>query len=273
MLYRVIILAGLLGLAGSAGCGGCTPGGFDAGVPDTTIGGTFTAAWSLVDETTNQPVSCDKIDPNARVSVELTGAVPGGSEPFSCKSLQGMSSTVLAPGTYTVRYELNVQEGSKTVTVASVAGPSVTILSGQDVKLDPITFRVNATGALQLTLRAGSSGNCGATGAGITGMTITLVHDGGPGDTACEPVVFALSSGGTFDARSCSSPSVQSCVPADITLTVPSLPSGPYQIHVVGKKLTTVCWTNNDAFTVPAQGKSLIRMLNLALESETPNCP
>jgi hypothetical protein len=272
MLYRVFLLAGLFGLATNAGCGGCTPGGFDAGVPDATVGGTFTAAWSVVDETTNQPVSCDKIDLNARVSVELTGPVPGGSEAFSCKSLGGMSSTTVPPGTYIVRYQLDVQEGSKTVTVASVTGPSVTIRSGDDVKLAPVTFRVNATGGLQLTLQAGTSGNC-VGGAGITGFTISLVHDGGPGDTACEPVVFALSGGGTFDARSCSSPSVQRCVAADETLTVASLPSGPYQIHVAGKKLTTVCWTNNDSFTVPAQGKTATLMLNLALDGGSPSCP
>lgn len=272
MLYRVFLLAGLLGLASSAGCGGCTPGGFDAGVPDTTIGGTFTTAWSVVDETTGQPVSCDKIDPNARVNVDLTSAGPGGSESFSCKSLQGMASTALPPGRYTVRYQLDIQEGGKTVTVTSVAGPIVTIVSGQDVKLEPVTFRVNATGGLQLTLQAGTSGNC-VGGAGITGFSISLAHDGGPGDTACEPVVFALSSGGTFDAGNCSSPPVQTCVAADVTLTVASLPSGPYQIHVLGKKLSNVCWTNNDSFTVPAQGKTVTRMLNLALESETPNCP
>jgi hypothetical protein len=268
MLFRVFLLAGLIGLAGSSGCG--DDGGFNIGVPDATVGGTFTAAWSIIDETTGQTVSCDKIDPNATVFLQVTHQGPGASESFSCKSLQGMSSTALSPGTYNVSYELHVPEGGQTVTIATAPSQSVTIASAEDKKFDPVTFRVNATGALQLTLRAGAAGNCMG-GAGITGLSISLVHDGGPGDNTCEPVMFAMSSGGTFDASSCSSPLVQGCIAADVTLTAARLPSGPYQIHIIGKKVTTVCWTNNDSFSVLAQGKTLIKMLNLA--PETPACP
>jgi hypothetical protein len=85
-------------------------------------------------------------------------------------------------------------------------------------------------------------------------------------------VVFALSGGGTYNANDCSAPAVTRCIAASETLTVASLPSGPYQIHVRGKKGPLDCWINDDALRVPPQGQVLSQTLNLALQSELVGC-
>jgi hypothetical protein len=86
-------------------------------------------------------------------------------------------------------------------------------------------------------------------------------------------VVFVLSGGGSYSASDCSTPAVTRCIAADETLTVASLPSGSYQIHVRGKNGTVDCWVNDDVLRVPPQSELLSLTLNLALQSETPSCP
>jgi len=271
MLFRVFILAGLIGLACSTGCG--DDGGFDAGVPDTVAQGSITVTWSITDPAGvelggTRSQQCDKA---GAIKVILTATKLGGAsidlDPFSCDS--GQATQALDFGVYNFTFALHGFENGQNLKITSTNRSQINVTAGAPVPLAPITFPINATGGLQLTLLAGTSGNCMG-GAGITGLSISLAHDGGPGDTACEPVVFGLSSGGTFDASSCSSPSVQGCVDAGVTLTAPSLPSGPYLIQVIGKKLSTVCWTNNDSFSVPSQGRTLSRVLNLA---RAPGCP
>lgn len=277
MLFRRFTRAGLaaawavcVGMAGCSSCG--NGGGFDAGPPDNPVaGGTFSLGWSLVDDATSRPVSCDRIDPNATVFVQLSKEGTGGVESFACKPLQGTSLTAFTPGSYTATYELHVPVNGQTMTIATAGPQSVVISSGQDVALPAITFHVNATGRLELMLRAGASGNC-AGGAAITGFSITLEHNGDPPDTGCAPVVFALSGGGTYSASDCSSPAVTRCIAATETLTVASLPSGPYRIHVRGKKGTLDCWSNDDALRVPPQGSALAETLNLAFATGTPGC-
>lgn len=270
MLYRMLTLAaGLITLASWAGCDGCGGGGFDAGGPDLAIAaGRFSLAWSVIDQATHQSVSCDKLDPNATVFVQASGPRGGSVESFACKALQGTSLTPLAPGTYSFSYELHVAGG----TIATATGQSgVAIGPGQEFPLDSIAFAVNPTGRMQLMLHAGAAGNC-AGGAGITGFAISLQHAGGAGDTGCAPTVFALSGGGSYNANDCSAPAVTRCIAADETLTAASLPSGPYQIHVRGKKGTLDCWINDDALRVPPQGALLSQTLNLALQSEMVGC-
>lgn len=266
MLFRLFTLAVGLSLLGASGCGGCgDDGGFDAARPDSAVpGGTFSLAWSLIDDATSRPVTCDKIDPNATVFVQLSHEGTGGVESFSCKTLQGTSIATFKPGTYNVTYELHMPVNGQTVTIATATPQSAVMLaSGQNTALTPITFHVNATGRLELMLRAGSTGNCTG-GAAITGFAISLEHSGDPPDTGCAPVVFTLSGGGTYNANDCSSPTVTRCIEATETLTVTSLPSGPYQIHVRGKKGTLDCWLNDDALRVPPQAMTLSRTLNLA---------
>jgi hypothetical protein len=272
MRFRLCILTvGLFALALS-GCGGCgDDGGFDARRPDSApTGGTFSLSWSLTDDATHQRVTCDKIDPNATVVIEARHGATSGVEVLSCKPLQGTSLTAFPPGIYSFSYELHMQFNGQTITVATATGQgNVTISSGQNATLDPIEFHVNAVGGLVLMLQAGATGNC-AGGAGITGFAISLEHTGDPPDTGCASVVFSLSGGGTYNANDCASPAVTRCIAATETLSVPSMPSGPYQIHIRGKKGTLDCWTNDDSLRVPPQGLTLSRTLNLAL---SPSCP
>jgi hypothetical protein len=174
----------------------------------------------------------------------------------------------LSPGTYGFSYELHVAGR----TIATATGPSdVMISAGREIQLPAIAFQVNASGRLEVMLRAGAAGNC-AGGAVITGFALSLQHAGGPGDTGCAPVVFTLSGGGSYTAGDCSSPQVTRCIADDETLTVTSLTSGPYEIHVRGKKGPLDCWVNDDVLRVPPQGQLLSQVLNLALQSETPGC-
>jgi hypothetical protein len=108
-------------------------------------------------------------------------------------------------------------------------------------------------------------------GAGITGFTITLVHTG----DGCAPVTFTRMRGTTMLGSylvNCSSPMVTTCIESDETLTVPSMQSGPYQIHVRGKNNAVDCWKNDDALQVPPQGKTLTETLNLAFQTGTMGC-
>ena len=283
MLSRVLTVAvGLLGLAGGAACSGCgDDGGFDAGPPDGSAGGTFSLAWSLIDDSgtftcTDVAACCNKLDPNATIFVQASRIGTGGVELFSCKSAQSMSATAFAPGAYNFSYALRILVGDHNETIAMAAPQdNVMLESGRTVVLRPISFHVNLTGGLQLMLQAGAAGakNC-VGGAEISGFAISLEHAGGPGDTGCAPVVFTLSGGGTYNANNCSSPSTGRCIESTETLTVPSLPAGPYRIHVRGKKRGTLdCWSNDDLLAVPPQGRPLIRTLNLAFASATPGCP
>jgi len=270
-LRALTLTAGLLGLAGGAGCGSCNDGGFDAAVPDgRPAGGTFSLGWTLSDQSSGQPVTCDKLDPNATVFVTASREGTGGLESFSCKNMQATSAGRFAPGLYNFTFELHIPapDGQVQTIATAPAQSAVAIPSGRDVALAPVAFQVNATGALQIRLLAGAGANC----PGISGFAISLEHAGGPGDTGCAPVVFTLSGGGTYNANNCSAPAVGRCIESSETLSVASLPSGPYQIHVTGKKVTADCWSNNDMLRVPPQGAVFNQSLNLALASENPGC-
>jgi hypothetical protein len=274
MLFRALILVvGLAGLACWAGCDGCNDDGFDAGVPDGPAApGAFSLSWTIQDQASGQPVTCDKLDSNATVFVEARRQGTGGTESFTCKNAQAMSARRFTPGLYNFTYELHGLRDGQSLTLATAAPQSsVMIPSGADISLDPIRFQVDATGKLELMLHAGGAGNC-ASGAGITGIAISLEHAGEPGDTGCAPVVFTLSGGGTYNANNCTAPAVGRCIQAGETITVASLPSGPYQIHITGKDNIDDCWSNNDTFRVPPQGETLRQTLNLAFASETPAC-
>lgn len=270
MLFRVLTRAAwLIGLATWSGCEGCDGGGFDAGSPDLAAAvGRFSLSWSVIDQTTGQPVNCDQLDANASVFVQAVREGTGAVESFACRNLQGTSTTPLFPGTYSFDYELHIGGA----TIATASGPSgVVIGPGQEVQLQAITFQVDARGRMELQLRAGAAGNC-TDGAAITGFSLSLQHAGPADDTGCAPVVFVLSGGGMYSATDCSAPAVSRCIAADETLTVANLPSGAYQIHVRGKKGAVDCWVNDDILRVPPQGALLTQALNLALQSETPSC-
>jgi hypothetical protein len=88
-------------------------------------------------------------------------------------------------------------------------------------------------------------------------------------------VTFERRRGGTLVGSyvvSCSSPAVAACIETDETLTVPSMASGPYTIHVRGKIGAVECWNNDDALQVPPQGKLMIQTLNLAFQTGATGC-
>lgn len=281
MLFRVVTkreTADLLGLAGlialaAGGCSGCDDGGFpiDAPMPDATLRGTVSLAWSLTD-LMGHPISCDDVGAGF-VFLELRSksSLSGSVASFACGNSPSMSSPIDV-GTYDVGFELH---GSSLTSVSAPSQTGVVVSADQDTRLAPVTFLVDTNGQLVLGLTApGRTSNCKPTsmmGAGITGTTITLLR----GDGGCAPVTFIRTRGATTLGSytvNCSSPQVASCIENDETLTVTSMLSGPYTIHVRGKILAADCWANDDSFTVPAQGKPRIDTLNLAFQSGTPGC-
>jgi hypothetical protein len=270
--------AALLGLAAllvvsAGGCSGCDDGGFpvDAAIPDATPRGTVSLAWSLTD-LTGRPIQCDEVGATF-VFLELRSksTLSGTVASFSCGNSPS-TSPPLEAGSYDIRFELH---GPALTSVPAPMQSDVVIAANQDTRLQPVTFAIDTSGKLVLGLTAPPrTSNCGGTsmmGAGITTMTITLVR----GDGGCAPVTFVRTHGamtvGNYTVN-CSSPQISSCIENDETLTVTTMPSGPYTIHVRGKINAADCWVNDDTFSVPAQGKARVDTLNLAFKSGTPGC-
>jgi hypothetical protein len=269
VLFRLFIWVGLVGLVGCGGCGGS---GFPTDAPgDSAAPGTVTLAWSLTD-LNGQPIPCDQVGAKT-VSLQLRNreTLSGIAESFSCPNSPSTSQP-LPPGTYDISFELRGVNGTL-ATASSQSG--VMVASGQDTPLTSIAFMVDARGSLVLSFATPpATSNCkptGSMGAGITGMTITLVHTG----DGCAPVTFLIARGATMLGSyvvNCSSPMVTTCIENDETLTVPSMPSGPYTIHVRGKINAIDCWKNDDMLQVPPLGQILRETLNLAFQTGTPGC-
>lgn len=276
MWFRVVLFTGvaLIALAAGAGCGGCDDGGFpaDARPIDAPVArGTVSLAWSLTD-IAGRPIVCDDVGANF-VSVELRSvtSLSGSVASFACSNSPSTSSPIEV-GTYEARFELHGQALTP-VTAPSQSG--VVISKDQNTQLAPVSFAVDNTGKLVLALVAPPlTSNCkpaSMLGAGITGTTITLVRNGG----GCAPVTFVRTRGSTMLGSysvNCSSPQVAPCIENDETLTVSSMSSGGYTIHVRGKVGAVDCWANDDTLQVPAQGKARTETLNLAFQSATPGC-
>jgi hypothetical protein len=272
MSFRVILIATAVS-AFAAGCD-CNGGGFpaDARMIDAPAArGTVSLAWSLTD-LTGQAITCDDVGASF-VSLELRrqASVQGAVASFSCANSPSTSQPIEV-GTYEVRFELR---GQALTPVAAAPQNSVVITRDQNTELAPVTFPVDTNGMLVLAVVAPPfTSNCkpgSLQGAGITTNTITLSRAGG----GCAPVTFVRTRGstqlGTYMVN-CSSPQISTCIENDETLTVQSMPSGPYQIHVRGKLGAVDCWANDDSLQVPAQGKARTETLNLAFQAGTPGC-
>lgn len=264
--------------ATTLGCG--SGGGFpDAPEIDAPLPpGTFTLDWSVTN-TNNDVISCDSIGAQSVTVLLRNRGVQGGStEVFTCPTLEGTSQG-LAPGIYDLNFELVGSGGPQPtgVIATSPAQMAIEIKSGENVRLSPLTFVVDATGGLELNLSTNTlGGNCAATaqdGAGITTMTLTLEH---ASDASCEPVTFNVSAGATGTAGTytvdCATPVAVPCLAADQQLTVAGVPSGSYVVRVRGYKDAAACWTNNDTLPVPPLGRDLTRTLNLAFQTGTIGC-
>jgi len=255
----------VLGLLAACGGGGGFPDAreIDASVPNAT----FSLTWSVTDMAA-APVACDKIGATSVTVLAHNQAFDGGVPvAFTCNTGMGTSQK-LAPGTWDFDFQL----GSASGVIATVPGQhGVTLTNGQNTALAPLTFAVDPTGGLALTLQTNrAGGNCAAqpNGGGITSTTITLEH---ASDQSCAPVTFTISGGGTYTVD-CANPAVAGCIDANQTLTVTSVPSDGYTIHVKGYVGATQCWSNNDGLQVPAQAQTLTKTLNLAYATSTPGC-
>jgi len=257
MLFRVVILASLIGLAS---CGGCGSGGSPDAPNVDAAAGSVTLAWSLSD-LGGQAIQCDQVGATT-VALQIQNHVTktGTTAMFPCTSSSGTQA--LAPATYDMSFELHAADGTLTTAADQKL---VMVASGKDTPLMPVTFLINAKGSLVLRLAVPSplTSICKSPpmGAGVTGMTITLVHTGG----GCAPETFQRSGGATTIPYvvNCSSPAIATCIENTETLTVPILSSGPYTIHVRGKIGAVDCWQGDAPLQVPPQGKSLNETLTL----------
>jgi hypothetical protein len=274
------VRAGLGLLFGLAACG--SGGGFpDARPIDSPIpGGRFAVSWTVTDNG-GQPISCDPIGAQSITAAIHNRAVEGGeTEVFVCSTGSG-ESQAFTPGIYDMDFQLNgaivlpaIPDG-----VIARAAPQLGVLleSGKTTQLAPLAFKLDVTGGLALHFDAGkAAGNCaatGANGAGITTTSISLVKNR---DSSCAAVTLDIAAGATQPARTytidCATPVDGPCIDSDQVITVMGVPSDSYTIHIKGKTVPTMCWTNNDALQVPPNGVTLTHTLNLALTTGTPGC-
>ncbi|HUS27894.1 MAG TPA: hypothetical protein VMZ53_05280 [Kofleriaceae bacterium] len=258
------VCAGLL-----AACGG--GGGFpDAKELDAAPTGTFSATWSVIDQN-NQPLSCERIGGNTMTVLAHNKAFDGGStQIFTCGTGMGTSQAVIA-GNYDFQFELSSAMFGLLAT--ATAQTNVAVPPGGPTPLAPLTFQVQATGAMELKLATGKpGGNCGAAtnGAGITGVTITMNHTS---DTSCAPITLTISNGATQTGGTytidCTTPVTFGCIESDQTITASGVTSDGYTMHITGFVGSTACWLNNDSVQVPPLDKTLQRTLNLAQQTTT----
>jgi hypothetical protein len=255
----------VLGLLAACGGGGGFPDAreIDAPVADAA----FSLTWSVTDMA-SAPVNCDKIGATSVTVLAHNQAFDGGtSQVFTCATGMGTSQK-LPPGVWDFDFQLGNLGG----VIATVPGQhGVTLTNGQTTALMPLTFTVDPTGGLALTLQTNrSGGNCAVQpgGGGITSTTITLEHSS---DQSCEPVTFSIAGGGTYTVD-CANPAIAGCIDTNQTLTVTNVPSDGYTIHVKGYVGAALCWSNNDSLQVPAQAQTLTKTLNLAYATSTPGC-
>jgi len=258
----------LLGAVAACGGGGGFP---DARVIDAPVPtATFSLTWTLSDAS-SQPLACDRVGATTVTVLAHNQAFDGGqTEVFTCSTGMGTSQKVF-PGTWDFDFQLTSATGVLT-TVPGQHG--VTLTAGQNTALQPLAFSVDATGGLSLTLATNrSGGNCAAQpgGGDIQSTTITLVHSS---DQSCEPVTFTISGAGTYMVNCVNAVQAPGCIDSNQTLTVASMPSDGYTIHVRSTVSGgSTCWSNNDSLQVPPMGQTLTKTLNLAYATGTSGCP
>jgi hypothetical protein len=245
----------------SIGCGG--GGGFpDASIEvDAALTGTFSLDWSLVKMADGSALNCDPVGAQAVTLVLRNRGFDGGfTEVFSCNTKMGTTPPVPV-GIYDVNFELNGISGL-VATAAEQRGIEVT--TNNNTALTPVTFTVNAVGALNVTIDAlKPGGNCApiaSNGAGITNLRLTLNHASGG---ACEPATVMV--GTTPYTINCTAPTNIPCIESTVAITAASLPSDNYQIHVRADQSGPAvnCYANDDSIRIPPNGMTFMRALNL----------
>ena len=242
---------GLLALVVAAGCG--NGGGFiDAPVPT----GSFTANWTVQD-LTGTTLACDQVD---ALRVKIAASAPALNAvinlAFPCDQVMAMSQQI-APGTYTMTYELD--DGTGAMLATAPEQDDIAITSGGDNILPQSTFVVDDHGGLALTVESGvTGGNCAA-GAGITATTVVLTHAGSGG---CAPVTFAIGGAGSYTVD-CTTPTMAGCIDDTQPLTVSGVTSGTYNVAVHGFKGAADCFDGALQLQVPALQQTQTKTVNL----------
>ncbi len=258
--------------AGMVSCG--SGGGFpDAAVIDAPPPpGRFTLQWTLTD-TNGAQITCDQVGAQSVTVLLRNRAVQGGStQVFTCAGGSGMSEE-LSPGIYDLSFQLIGTGGNPPdgLIATSAMQMGIVVPSGGSIQLAPLAFAVQATGGLALTFDAPAAGtNCGPTaggGSAITTMTITIDDSSG----TCQPLTFQVAGQGPYMV-SCGAPTPINCIETTDAVTIASMPSGNYTIHIRGMRGAETCFSNNDQLPVPPLGKTLTRTLNLGLSSAAAAC-
>jgi hypothetical protein len=258
-------------LAYLAFAGACDSGGgfIDASDPN----GAFAVRWGLQD-TNQRPIQCDEVGAvTMRVAAQSRIGASSDVELFRCSQTSATSQGVPA-GRYDADFELDDVSGKIASSPSQLA---IDIHAGQTTQLQPLTFSIDATGTLSLSIASGQpGGNCGATamnGAGITGTTIVLRHVSG----SCAPTEFAypadsMLEAGNYELSDCQRPPAAPCIEADQPLTVSGVASGRYTIDVRGMIGSVDCWSLTSQLVVPPLGRTLTQTLMLAYATGTPGC-
>lgn len=255
-LFMLIAMAVVL----ASGCGGNAP-------PATN--GSITLTWSIFDRN-QRPATCAQVAAKS-VALRLRNRASGAIvvTAFPCEASPGIAP--LAAGAYDVAIELHAADGSRLT--AAPDQPDVVITAGRITALAPVTFTASTETGLVLTIATPTATNCqppADQGAGITGMTLTLIHAGG----SCAPVTFIRQRGteqrGSYTVD-CGSPSVVACIERDETLATSVAPDS-YALHVVGKVGPTNCWALDDTLQVPPpSGQPLVHPVGLVRQT-IPGC-
>jgi hypothetical protein len=228
-----------IALVAIAGCGS------NAGPPDSSAPGTFSASWSM--HSGSRAVSCAEISALS-VNFTIKAGVFSAVDSVSCNA--GLGKTrMLGPGAYDVTVELDGASGP----IAPVKNfPAAVLMANQDNPLGQIDFQVDATGGLKFTLAAtGQTVNC-AGGAGIDATTLQVRG----ATNACQPATFMIAAGASTPASTytsdCNTLPPGPCIEQDQVITVTGVNSGTAKILVGGDVGGKTCWTANAQESVPS---------------------
>lgn len=238
----------------------------------STASGTFSLAWAVTN-TGGATISCDSIGASTvQVAVHNINVLGGTNQVFSCSALKG-KSPALPVGTYEMQFQLVGLIGQL---ATAPEQRNIEIEQNTDTPITPLTFAVDATGNLKLTISSGKgAGNCAAAPGGA-GLTATSIQVTDASTNACVPMAFTIGAGATQPATTynatCPAATPGPCIDSDQQVTATGIASGNYTIHVAGAVNAATCYLNNDSLPVPPLGHDLTRTLNLAFQTGTPGC-
>jgi hypothetical protein len=240
----------------------------DARIPDATpVPGTFSLSWVVTDPGTGASVSCD--DANATsvsITVREVDAGSGEVESFNCNG-GAATSRPFPPGTYVLQFALRGPGGE---VATAPQRDDIVITSAQDTPIGEITYEVAAQGALSVGITApvvmSNCGPIGDMGGGIDALTLTLTKD-----AACVPFTYTVG-GGPATTTTCPATPV-ACIERTDPVVTTTLPSGRYQLGVLGSIAGAACWIGQREVRVPTGGDTLDTTVQLAYQSAVPGCP